>query len=105
MAFSDSYILANNPIFKEKVIVAIAKVAIQVGGEVVEVVGGVPRLIKHEKRARLSVKVLGDPNLMLMPFSYAIVSGGILTAASSDADIEFTVISVFDDIAGVIITD
>ena len=101
MAFVDSYALANNSTFKEKVIVAMVKVAVQIVGEAVTVGDE----IKHEKRHRLGVKILNDPSLMLMPFAYAIVSGGILVTGSSDADIEFTVTSVFDDIAGVLITD
>lgn len=101
MAFIDDYNLANNETFRSRVLIAMEKVATQIVGEAITPGDEV----KHEKRHVLGVKVLTSPNAWVMPFSYAVVSGGVLILASTDGDIEFTVVSVYDDLAGVSISD
>jgi hypothetical protein len=64
--------------------------------------------ITMAKRAVLASKILasggGDDDL-LMSFVWAVVSPGLVTPASTDSDIQFTVNSIFSDMAGVTGTD
>src|SRR5262245_6073266 len=97
MGFTEQAALAKDPAFRDRVSVAIAKVAIQVQGE--------PQAGMTEaewaKRASLAGQVLQQPAAWLDQFSMAVVTNSTITGTSPDNDIEFTVTSVWSDVAGV----
>ncbi len=61
--------------------------------------------IKHDKRHGLASRILLDPDYYLMRFVYASCAQDTLTGASSDAQINAAVLSLFDKIAGVDVND
>jgi hypothetical protein len=97
MAFSDQYTLANTATHRQKVQIAMCKVATMVVGE-----APTASAAKDEKRHKLGVDILQDGGVArLDAFVYACGGVGTLSGASTDNDIEFVVTSVFNDIAGV----
>jgi hypothetical protein len=96
MAFVDSYALAQDAVFLTKITVCIRKTALAVAGETPS-----GKDQSDAKRHALAVSVLQDEGVWAERFAYAVVAGGIITGASSDSDIEFTVNSVWSDMAGV----
>ena len=92
--------LATNSQFLIKVRVAMVKVAADIVGESPANPTNTP---KDDKRHALGELVLaqGGPAAFLATFAEACASLGTLTTASTDADVEFTVGAVWDDLAGV----
>ena len=92
--------LAADGEFLNKVRVAIVKVALDVMGETPDAGPNIP---KDDKRHALGEKVLvpGGPASYLPLFAEACAALGTLSTASTDADVEFTVTSIWDDLAGV----
>jgi uncharacterized protein YueI len=101
MAFIDQSVLARSPQFRDRVIIAMVKTAVLIVGEALEV----GKEVLHEKRHTLGVDIVQNPDLKLNAFSFAVAQNAAITATSTDGDIEFTVVTVFDDIAGVKITE
>ncbi len=97
MPFVDSYATANDATFRQRLRVVIVKASVFVLSEVQS-----PHLVLNTKRGIYASKVLMDGGQsQLDPFAYAVVAGGIITTQSPDADVEFTVNSVFNALAGV----
>ena len=58
--------------------------------------------IVHEQRGgELAFQVLSSSQGFLNAFAMAVAANPAITAASSDGDLEFTVITVWNDLAGV----
>lgn len=95
MAYIDSYNLSQNSIFQGKVAIAIATASSQIYGESTS---GDNDL--DQKRAALSFAVLRDPVAWKNIFSVAVCTNPVITDSSSDSDIQFTVNSLWNDIAG-----
>jgi hypothetical protein len=97
MAFSDQYTLANTATHRQKVQIAMCKVATMVVGEAPTASNR-----RDEKRHALGVAILADGGVSkLDAFAYACGGIGTLSGTSTDNDIEFVVTSVYSDIAGV----
>ena len=92
--------LLTNEDFLKRVKIAVIKIATQVAGEVIDP----NKTMLGEKRHKLAHQILiGD---MTLNFAKAIVSANTdINAESTDADLEFMGSSVFNDIAGVKITE
>lgn len=94
MALSDMTDLATWPPFVRRVTGAMLKAAVAVGAEAFD--GTQYRI----QRRALSVKVLEDSPLWGSRFAYAVAQNAAVTYSSNDGDIEFTVNSVWDAMAG-----
>lgn len=100
MALSDIATLADNPAFKTRIKGAMITSAVSIVGEAITD----NKQILLDKRHILGVEILNSPDSKLAAFSYAVASNPTVLAAglsATDGDIEFTVNSVFNDIAGV----
>jgi hypothetical protein len=96
MPFLNDYSTSQDLDFRKRLRIALAKVALAVVGETPSTNGA-----RDEKRHRLGVAVLNDPDTHLDRIAYAVVAPGTLSTSSTDGDIEFMVSSVFSDLAGV----
>lgn len=94
MALSDMTDLATWPTFIRRVTAAAVTAAVNVGAE--EFDGTNYRL----QRRALVKQVLEDPTLWGSRFAYAASQNVAITFESSDSDIQFTVNSVWDAMAG-----
>jgi len=90
--------LATDSQFLIKVRVAIVKSATAVVGEAP---ANPANTTKDDKRHALGEKVLAGPASLLPLFAEACAALGTLTTTSTDADVEFTVNSIWDGLAGV----
>lgn len=95
MAFLDQAELAVTTTFQNRVRHAMVKVAIAIQAE-----DGAT--LNHANRSSYARAVLNDPNRHAPLFAQGVVTNATITAASSDGDIEFTVISIWDAYAGVL---
>lgn len=94
-SFSESAYLARYPSFVDRVMVAMVTAAQQIGEETQDATTDHFRL-----RRALSVQVLGNPDGWAPKFALAVVTNQVISIASSDSDIQFTVNSMWDSIAG-----
>lgn len=94
MSLSDMTDLAVYPPFIRRVTAAMLKAAVAVGAEEFDGTG-----YKLARRA-LVKQCLEDPALWGARFAYAVVSNVAITYTSTDNDIEFTVNSIWDAMAG-----
>lgn len=94
MALSDMADLAAWPPFVRKVTGAMLKAAVAIGAEAFD---GTPYRLQ---RRALVKQVLEDSPLWGSRFAYAVASNPAITFASDDNDVEFTVNSVWDAVAG-----
>lgn len=94
MALSDMTDLATYAPFVRRVTGAMLKAAVAVGAE--EYDGSQYKLM----RRALVTKTLEDSPLWGSRFAYAVASNVAITYTSTDSDIEFTVNSVWDAVAG-----
>jgi hypothetical protein len=94
-SFTESAYLARYPTFVDRVMVAMVSAAQQIGEEAQSVAVDHFRL-----RRALATNVLGDPDGWAPKFALAVVTNQVITLASSDSDIQFTVNSMWDSIAG-----
>lgn len=103
LAFTDQAALAANSTFRDRVRVAVATAAVQIMGEA----EGSYSDTHFGKRQSLAYQVLqtAASGALLEAFVWATVANAAVTDASSDSDIQFTVNSAWDDLAGVRITD
>ena len=103
MAAITNYELGNNSEFRNKVESLLKKVATQIQGE--EPTVELPQ-VAVTKRAALCNEIFRDfQRRWEAQFSMTIASLGTLTLLSDDNDIEFTIVSVFSDMAGVTYAD
>jgi len=92
--------LSGDGNFRNKIKVAVLKVATDIVGEIP---AAGPKIPKDDKRHALGVLILtpGAITSYTLLFAEACAALGTLTIASTDADVEFTVTSIWDDLAGV----
>lgn len=95
--FPDSADLAVNPSFVRRVTVAMVTAAIAVAQEAQEPSPGTDY---WRLRRALSVNVLQDPDAWAPKFSWAVAVNTVVTAESSDSDVQWTVNSVWASMAG-----
>lgn len=94
MALTDQSDLAVYPPFVRKVTAAMVIAAIDVGAEPYD-----GTTYKLARRA-LVTNVLQDGPLWGSRFAYAVAANPVINVASTDSDIQFTVNSVWDAMAG-----
>lgn len=103
MAYSAQATLASSTSFRDRVRVAVAKAALDVMGEA----QGQMSDAEFGKRQALADEVIAAAfgGTVLDRFVWAVVQNEAVTDASADSDIQFTVNSVWPDLAGVRETD
>lgn len=102
MSFLTQSALAAETDFRAKVKIAMFKAAIAVMAEDV----GTKTAEEYSKRCSFASNILrAYSNTLLDEYANAIVTNGTITSLSSDNDIEFTVNSMFNAMAGVSIQD
>lgn len=90
----DIFLLARRTSFVERIQAAVAKAAVAVAAET-------PDLSERSRlRRALSVKVLENSEEYASRFALAVATNPVITQASTDSDVEFTVNSMWDAIAG-----
>ena len=97
MSFAEQINLAITPAFVARVQAAMVKAAIAVSSED-------PSTEAHSTRVQWATQVLRDPAHYAARMAFGVAANPIITAESSDSDIEFTVNSVWNAYAGVITT-
>jgi hypothetical protein len=95
MAFIDQYTLAMDQSFINRVQMAMVKSAISVCNES-------PAADYHQPRSAWATQVLRDPSFYAARVAFGVTSNPVITAQSSDSDIEFTVNSDWNAYAGVV---
>jgi hypothetical protein len=103
VAYTDQATLAQDATFRARVRVAIVTAAVAIGDEAV---GGHDTIQygKRQQLASLTLLAAGGGN-WLDVFSWATTQNAAITGSSTDADIQFTVNSIWDDIAGITAVD
>jgi hypothetical protein len=96
MSLQDQAALATFPTFRDRVLIAAVQAARDVQAEEPS---GDQR--KDDLRSSLATNVLGDPEGYADRFAWATAANVAITFASTDSDIQFTVNSLWDAIAGV----
>lgn len=96
MALTDQAQLARHEGFRDRCLVAAVQAAVAVVGEAAS---GDARV--DDLRKTLGVNLLNDPLAYRELFSWAVAQNAAVTLDSNDGDIQFTVNSVWNDIAGV----
>lgn len=91
--------IATSPDFK-------ARIKVLLIGSCIDIIGEDPANKSSayiEKRHSLAVQILNSPEFFIERFAFAVVSynSSIITTESSDSDIQWTINTVFSDIAGV----
>ena len=89
MSFKDQLGVAQNGDFIRRVQMAIIKSALAIQAED-------PATANHAQRSALAYKVLHEPEAYAPKFAMGVATNPVITAASEDADIEFTVNSMWD---------
>lgn len=95
MAFADQAQLARFSGFQDRVEVAMVTAATQVASEAAS-----DNPQTDQLRKVLATNVLNNPDDYRTRFAWAVVSNPVITFESSDNDIQFTVNSVWNDLAG-----
>lgn len=103
MAYTDQATLAADETFRGRVRVALASAAVAIAGEAQDSRSDT----EYGKRQGLAYDVIraAFAGSWLEAFVWGVVQNTSVTGASSDNDIQFTVNSVWDDFAGVRVTD
>lgn len=96
MPLADQAQLASFPPFRDRVLIATVQAAKDVASEAPS---GDQRT--DDLRSSLATNVLSDPEGYATRFSWAVAANPAITFASTDSDIQFTVNSVWDAVAGV----
>ena len=94
---SETADLVSWPPFKRKVSAAMITAAVAIGNEAVSS----PPTEAQRRRHALSANVLRDPGQWADNFAWAVAANVAVNHASNDGDIQFTVNSVWDAVAGV----
>lgn len=95
MAFADQAALAVNPDFRAKVTMAMIVAAVDISAEAP---GDDPAVAL--RRAELAFLVLQRPTDFIDRFAFVVASNVAISASSNDGDIQYTVNSVWDHLAG-----
>lgn len=98
MGFKEQYALTLNSNFIMQVMMAVIKSAIAVANED-------PATPGHAQRAHYAQAALANPESVARCMALGVASNPVISAESSDNDIEFTVNSIFNAYAGVIIDE
>ncbi|QWF78694.1 hypothetical protein [Amycolatopsis sp. CA-230715] len=93
---ADSAELALFPPFARRVQAAVSIAAKDVGAEVDDPTNP----SRTQLRRALATNVFANPNDYGLRFAWAVATNPVITLASTDGDIQFTVNSVWDTIAG-----
>jgi len=102
MAFTTQYTLSQDATFRSRIQIAMWKAAIDISGESRASLGN----LQWIKRQALAASVLrSEPSVWIDQFALAVCQNEALSAASTDGDIQFTVNSIWDDMAGVVGSD
>jgi hypothetical protein len=101
VSYATQAALATDEAFRLRVRVSIVTAAKDVMGEA----KGVMTDTVFNKRQELAHQVINNSAGYLDRFSWAVISNAAITGASTDSDIQFTVNSLWGDLAGVSITD
>lgn len=96
MAYIDSFNLSQNSTFRGKIQIAIATAAKDIRGE-----SPSDNEDLDLKRSELAFQVLRNPLEWIDIFSINVCTNPVINESSTDADIQFTVNSLWNDIAGV----
>ena len=102
MGYLEQAVLARNPVFRDRVRVAAVTAAEQIGGES----QGDMTVAVYEKRQRLaaSINSTGGEGQVGV-FAWGVAANPVITMDSSDSDIQFTVNSIWSDVAEVTALD
>ena len=98
MSFATAYDLTSDGAFRQRVTAAAVKVSIDVAAEDIGTPG-------HADRLALAVKVLNDPETWTRVLIFGITANSTIQSKPKtveDAEIEFTLASIWDAYAGVI---
>lgn len=100
MAYLEQAALAVDPEFRTRIQVTMLKVALDIVGEARpgEVNGF---YAYYNRRHELGVGILNNPTAYVDRFAWAAVTNTVINANSPDMDLEFVVVTIFDDMAGV----
>lgn len=101
MAFTDQATLAKDATFQDRIRIAAVTAARDVMGED----QGEASDQEFGKRQHLAYSVLTNSGLFVERFAWAVAANAAITDSSTDGDIQFTVNSMFSDVAGVTSTD
>lgn len=96
MALIDQANLAQDATFVARVQMAIVQAALQIVGEDPGDDAGL-----SYRRQSLGVSVLQRPSDLADRFAWAVAANPVITASSTDNDIQYTITTVWNDIAGV----
>lgn len=91
MTYATEYTDANNATLQQNIRMSIINAAIQIQNEL-------KTTTNHANRVQLALSVLRDSATFAVIFAYAVVTQGV-TAASTDAQIDTAVSSVWDAIS------
>lgn len=97
MEFSEQIELAEDGLFQSRVRQAAITAAVQIMAETPT--AGAEGT--HQKRTALASRILSDPTGMQRAWAYAVVTNPAITAESVDSDIQWTINSLWDAMAGV----
>lgn len=95
MAFTDQLLVYENPEFKARVRMAVTIAGKDVMGET----QGAMSDTEFNKRQALASGILN--NVVSADWAFLVASNPVITLDSTDSDIQFTVNSLFSDVAGV----
>lgn len=95
MALADQAYLASEPVFVGRASMAMTAAAVAIGNSATN-----PSSTYQVLRHALATKALTDPYSWGPVFARAVASNVAITNASTDSDIEYTVSTVWDAIAG-----
>ena len=101
MAYTDQHALALDAVFQSRVKVAMATAGIAIVGEAQAAMS----TQETRKRQKYGIQVLNDLDGHLDTFAFAVTQNAAIVTGSTDDDIQFTVNSVWNDLAGVLEDD
>jgi hypothetical protein len=100
MAFIDQATLAIDPTFQARCRVAALKAATNVAAEGWD--SGTVSYSRYAMRRHLAPSILTQPSAHQETWAWAVAAQPAINAASTDADIEFTINSLWNHYAGVL---
>lgn len=92
MAATDQFALAVDSEFRQRTLILMVKVALQVQAED-------PQTANHAERSALAYRCLYDPDGMARLFALAVAANPAVLPGAPDGDIEFSVSAVWDAFA------
>jgi hypothetical protein len=101
MAYTDQLALLSDQTFRDRITMAMVTAALNVQGEAET--ADSPTF--YAKRSALAVGALTSPSMFADRFVWAVAANPAINADSSDSDIQYTVNSVFSDLAGVMASE